>query len=127
MICMETEVALPFEIPATVQAREWLDELDWVDLHEGPLEHLQELAGRAPGDSARSWLQAWISLRTKRSQIEYMPPCVPVALALQEAGLWEGAVRQPCRMAGLGKCGDCDGLVADRQMLEKCQGIKAGD
>jgi hypothetical protein len=61
-----TEVALPFELPDTVAAREWMMELDFVDIYEGSLDELRDMANRAPSPSARFWLKGWIGCREQR-------------------------------------------------------------
>lgn len=61
-----TEVALPFEVPDTVEAKDWLMELDFVDLDEGSLEELEILAFKAPSESAKYYLLGWVGSRRNR-------------------------------------------------------------
>lgn len=64
-----TEVALPFELPDTVSAHEWMMELDFVDIYEGNLDELRHMANRAPSPSARFWLNGWIACREQREAL----------------------------------------------------------
>lgn len=47
-------------IPNTPAGQRWLRELDLVDLLEGPLDELADLAERAPSEMNRAWLHGLI-------------------------------------------------------------------
>jgi hypothetical protein len=64
-----TELSLPFELPDTDEARDWMMELDFVDIYEGSLAELGALAEEAPSESARFWLQGWIACRQSRENL----------------------------------------------------------
>lgn len=44
-------------------AHEWLLELDFTDLFEGPDEELEELIETAPNQAAKAWLTGWVITR----------------------------------------------------------------
>ena len=59
-------VGLPFDLPKTAEADNWLAELDFVDAYTGPLNEVRDLAIRAPSESARNWLNGLIAARERR-------------------------------------------------------------
>lgn len=56
-------VGLPFALPATVEAADWLHELDFVDAQAGGLGELLDLAERAPTPDAAEWLRSMVAAR----------------------------------------------------------------
>ena len=67
-----TVVGLPFELPQTPEASDWLMELDFVDLHEGPIKEIELLAEQAPSVSARDYLLRWAQRRRAGERFEFM-------------------------------------------------------
>lgn len=63
-------VGLPFTLPNTTEASEWLNELDFVDAQTGDLNELRDLAERAPTDEASCWLQSMISVRAYQEMFQ---------------------------------------------------------
>ncbi len=59
-------------IPNSTVAQQWLMELDLVDILEGPLDELTDLAERAPSDENKAWLHGLIF---HRRAIEALHPC----------------------------------------------------
>ncbi len=108
-----TEVFLPFDIPRTAEAQAWLEELDWLDLHEGPEAELVEVACRAPSESARLWLQSWILHR--QEQIQFLPPCIPLIEQKLAVDAVIGAACRCCVRAGASACIGCEVLGALKQ------------
>lgn len=67
-----TVVGLPFTLPQTQEASDWLMELDFVDLHEGPIEEIEQMADQAPSESARDYLLCWAQRRRAGERFEFM-------------------------------------------------------
>ena len=59
-------IGLPFDLPKTAEADSWLAELDFVDAYAGQIDEVRDLAGRAPSESARNWLNGLIAARERR-------------------------------------------------------------
>lgn len=58
-------LGLPFELPKTEEAGNWLAELDFVDAYDGPLDEVRDLAAKAPSESARGWLTGLVAARER--------------------------------------------------------------
>lgn len=56
-------VGLPFVLPATAAAADWLHELDFIDVQTGEAQELLNLAGRAPTPDAADWLRSIVAAR----------------------------------------------------------------
>lgn len=60
----ETVLCFPYRLPDTESAKNWVMELDFIDLIEGPLNEIERMASIAPSESARSYLLGIISARS---------------------------------------------------------------
>lgn len=77
-----TEVEFPFgNLPETDEAKTWLMELDFVDVLEGSIEDLEELARTAPTREAAAWLRGLIHARKMMRDLAAWPPAQPDAQA----------------------------------------------
>ncbi len=72
-----TVVALPFTLPQTQEASDWLMELDFVDMVEGPIEEIELMAEKAPSASARDYLLRWAQRRRAGERFEFMAAASP--------------------------------------------------
>lgn len=73
-----TEVQFAFgSMPDTDEARAWMMELDFVDIHEGSIEDLEELARTAPTREAAAWLYGFIHHRKMMRDLAGWPPARP--------------------------------------------------
>jgi hypothetical protein len=62
-----TEIEFPFgPLPETQEAKDWLMELDFVDVHECSLEELEGLLATAPTPRIRAWIVALIEFRKEQ-------------------------------------------------------------
>lgn len=66
----ETVLSFPYRLPDTEEARNWLMELDFIDLIEGPLNEIERMASTAPSDSARSYLLGIVSARSSMQGVK---------------------------------------------------------
>ncbi len=87
-----TEVEYPWgSLPETDDAKAWLMELDFVDVMEGSIEELEELARTAPTRAARLWLLGLIHARKMMRDFADWPP----ARAVQEQSEGEEMEERP--------------------------------
>lgn len=54
---------LPFKLPRNTEAQDWFIRLEFVDVVEGSIEQLEQLAAEAPSESARRWLLKQLARR----------------------------------------------------------------
>jgi len=58
-------LGLPFNLPHTDEASDWLAELDFTDPYDGDLDEVRALAEQAPSSSAKNWMNGLIAARER--------------------------------------------------------------